>query len=253
MFTHFFKFYNSCKGASSLSEREDKAQNETTAQNFLTINTQNPHNKQFSKQGHIIRSQYSRSMVEMLGVLAIVGVLSVGGIAGYSKAMMKYKLNKHAESFNILLNDTLRYSSELIKTQEDWTLYNELFLKLGLIPDGFKYVNKDYIQDNFKNQFQIYAAGISQEYKGGINIKLNSIQKEVCYNFIQTAKENSANLWLLKSGTSPNESNSIWTYQGEIFGDNYCASGRKCLKNLSLDDFTPLCDTDTVDHLLIMW
>ena len=31
--------------------------------------------------------QTGRSMVEMLGVLAIIGVLSVGGIAGYSKAM----------------------------------------------------------------------------------------------------------------------------------------------------------------------
>ena len=33
-------------------------------------------------------------MIEMLGVLAIIGVLSVGGIAGYSKAMMKFKINK---------------------------------------------------------------------------------------------------------------------------------------------------------------
>ena len=33
-------------------------------------------------------------MIEMLGVLAIVGVLSVAGIAGYSKAMAKYKTNK---------------------------------------------------------------------------------------------------------------------------------------------------------------
>ena len=33
-------------------------------------------------------------MIEMLGVLAIVGVLSVGGIAGYSKAMKKYQANK---------------------------------------------------------------------------------------------------------------------------------------------------------------
>ena len=39
-------------------------------------------------------SQKGRSMVEMLGVLAIVGVLSVGAIAGYSKAMFKYKMNK---------------------------------------------------------------------------------------------------------------------------------------------------------------
>ena len=41
-------------------------------------------------------NQSGRSMVEMLGVLAIIGVLSVGAISGYSKAMMKYKLNnKH--------------------------------------------------------------------------------------------------------------------------------------------------------------
>ena len=40
------------------------------------------------------KNQFGRSMIEMLGVLAIIGVLSVGGIAGYSKAMMKFKVNK---------------------------------------------------------------------------------------------------------------------------------------------------------------
>ena len=39
-------------------------------------------------------AQIGRSMIEMLGVLAIIGVLSVGGIAGYSKAMMKHKINQ---------------------------------------------------------------------------------------------------------------------------------------------------------------
>lgn len=35
-----------------------------------------------------------RSMVEMLGVLAIIGVLSIGGIAGYTMAMNHYKANQ---------------------------------------------------------------------------------------------------------------------------------------------------------------
>ncbi len=35
-----------------------------------------------------------RSMVEMLGVLAIIGLLSIGGIAGYKMAMNKYKANE---------------------------------------------------------------------------------------------------------------------------------------------------------------
>ena len=41
-----------------------------------------------------------RSMIEMLGVLAIIGVLSVGGIAGYSKAMEMYKMNKVIDEYS---------------------------------------------------------------------------------------------------------------------------------------------------------
>lgn len=39
-------------------------------------------------------NESGRSMIEMLGVLAIIGALSIGGIAGYSKAMGKYRVNK---------------------------------------------------------------------------------------------------------------------------------------------------------------
>ncbi len=46
--------------------------------------------------------QYGRSMIEMLGVLAIIGVLSVGGIAGYSKAMSKYRINKTIEQITLI-------------------------------------------------------------------------------------------------------------------------------------------------------
>ena len=40
------------------------------------------------------KSQNGRSMVEMLGVLSIIGVLSVGGISAYSTAMEKHKANE---------------------------------------------------------------------------------------------------------------------------------------------------------------
>ena len=39
-------------------------------------------------------NESGRSMVEMLGVLAIIGVLSVGGIAGYTTAMNKHRANQ---------------------------------------------------------------------------------------------------------------------------------------------------------------
>ncbi|MGN1063123.1 MAG: hypothetical protein ACI4QM_02235 [Alphaproteobacteria bacterium] len=39
-------------------------------------------------------NENGRSMVEMLGVLAIIGVLSIGGIAGYTMAMNRYRANE---------------------------------------------------------------------------------------------------------------------------------------------------------------
>ena len=48
-------------------------------------------------------NQFGRSMIEMLGVLAIIAVLSVGGIAGYSKAMDKFKMNKAVSDYSYML------------------------------------------------------------------------------------------------------------------------------------------------------
>ncbi|MBQ8870487.1 MAG: type II secretion system protein [Alphaproteobacteria bacterium] len=56
--------------------------------------------------------ELGRSMVEMLGVLAIIGVLSVGGIAGYSKAMEKHKMNKASEQLNHLIAEVLQLKSD---------------------------------------------------------------------------------------------------------------------------------------------
>ncbi len=39
------------------------------------------------------KNESGRSMVEMLGVLAIIGVLSIGGIAGYVLSMNRYRAN----------------------------------------------------------------------------------------------------------------------------------------------------------------
>ena len=50
-------------------------------------------------------NETGRSMVEMLGVLAIIGVLSAGGLAGYSKAMFKHKLNSTMDQITMLVTN----------------------------------------------------------------------------------------------------------------------------------------------------
>lgn len=56
-----------------------------------------------------------RSMIEMLGVLAIVGVLSVGGIAGYSKAMEQWKINKILNEYSYLIYGLMEHLSDYKK------------------------------------------------------------------------------------------------------------------------------------------
>ena len=56
--------------------------------------------KQFENQ-----SQSGRSMVEMLGVLAVIGVISIGGIAGYRMAMNRYQANQIANEINLMRTD----------------------------------------------------------------------------------------------------------------------------------------------------
>ena len=70
-------------------------------------------------------------MIEMLGVLAIIGVLSVGGIAGYSKAMKKYQANKVVgEIIQVLAN--IKELSENDKLSDINNLDDETKKTLGL-------------------------------------------------------------------------------------------------------------------------
>ncbi len=45
-------------------------------------------------------NESGRSMVEMLGVLAIIGVLSVGGISAYTMAMTRFRANELVDAAN---------------------------------------------------------------------------------------------------------------------------------------------------------
>ncbi len=50
-----------------------------------------------------LKNETGRSMVEMLGVLAIIGVLSVGGIAGYNTAVTRMQVNKALNVANLFV------------------------------------------------------------------------------------------------------------------------------------------------------
>ena len=78
-------------------------------------------------------AQGGRSMIEMLGVLAIIGVLSVGGIAGYSKAMTKYRINKTIDQITqISQNIRILYGRQRQKNYRN--LNTRILYKANLAP-----------------------------------------------------------------------------------------------------------------------
>ncbi len=81
-------------------------------------------------------NENGRSMIEMLGVLAIIGVLSVGGIAGYSKAMMKYRTNKTIEQISMIVtNVRTLFGSQKSYEALKATTQGSLIAKARLFPD----------------------------------------------------------------------------------------------------------------------
>ena len=119
-------------------------------------------------------NESGRSMIEMLGVLAIIGVLSVGGIAGYSKAMNKFKTNKVADNVSMLVaNIKTLYAQQ--KTYHGLT--NQTAVDMGVVPDelgttsdltnafnGKVYISTaDSTTDNDDKAFNIVFDGLSRE------------------------------------------------------------------------------------------
>ena len=191
-----------------------------------------------------------RSMVEMLGVLAIVGVLSVGAIAGYGKAMFKYKLNKQTEQLNQVIGAMVRYKSSLMLNPasadapvSDYQVV-PILKKLGEIPKEM-YTSYDIsIKDTFETRYYIYNRNIDKEHVTLKTLDLGRTDTsfQMCKNLYLIAKE-----W-------HQELSSIYVvaYKGDTFSSKGCylgddkQSSRRCnkrIKDMQLTDLDDICRT----------
>lgn len=125
-------------------------------------------------------NEQGRSMIEMLGVLAIVGVLSVGGIAGYSKAMNKFKTNKVVDQIS-MLSTNIR---TLFSSQGNYNgLNNTTAIKTGSVPSEMYNVNASNtstISNAFGGDVKIYAADVNSITDGGFVIAIDNVPQASC-------------------------------------------------------------------------
>ncbi len=106
-----------------------------------------------------------RSMIEMLGVLAIIGVLSVGGIAGYSKAMETYKINKLKQAITeIVTNTRTLYASQ--NPQNKYQSLNKDTAKMaGILTDEMQSILEEsgefYVSGHYFNSYKTFLIELS--------------------------------------------------------------------------------------------
>ena len=121
-------------------------------------------------------NESGRSMIEMLGVLAIIGVLSVGGIAGYSKAMNKFKTNKVADNVSMLVaNIKTLYAQQ--KTYHGLT--NQTAVDMGVVPDELGTTSD--LTNAFNGKVYISTAdSTTDDDEKAFNIVFDGLSREAC-------------------------------------------------------------------------
>ena len=125
--------------------------------------------------------QSGRSMVEMLGVLAIIGVLSVGGIAGYSKAMAKFKTSKALDQ----VSTTVANVRTLYSGQPNYSgLTTEIAIKMGAIGaemlSGQSPTSAKVAYNAFNGEVTISATTVSGRANAGFTLVFSGLSKEAC-------------------------------------------------------------------------
>ena len=127
-------------------------------------------------------NETGRSMIEMLGVLAIIGVLSVGGIAGYSKAMNKFKTNKVADNVSMIVANV----KTLYAQQNTYKgLNNGTAVSMGVIPDELGTEVANTSQATLTNAFNgpvfiKQSDSTSSDDGKAFIIEFNNLSREAC-------------------------------------------------------------------------
>ena len=192
------------------------------------------------------KSQIGRSMIEMLGVLAIIGVLSVGGIAGYSKAMEKFKVNKTIEEYSYLIQGLVEHLHEIKYLSHDDTqipIY-EYIQAAHLIPETWKLSCQGLTDANGNTVFVF-----SQNDSLVINFYLGGITNTTGENVTTSFSDKLCVALFQNLGQPLHEAvtlarTSKWGHGSKViffYGDAYCGGDKKCLKDATLSEMKEAC------------
>lgn len=197
----------------------------------------------------MINNQHGRSMIEMLGVLAIIAVLSVGGIAGYSKAMEKWRANKLVSEYNNLIWGLFDKVDDIHSISINNGAFNgivDYVQALSLVPETWQKVSSYKLYDSEKNIVQVFSRNkrlVIDFYIGGqisnsLLVNTKGFSVNFCQNIMSNIVQNFSDVlyyFRLIQWSKNDENATIY------WGNRYCTENKKCLRNLTISEISSLC------------
>ena len=192
-----------------------------------------------------MKNESGRSMVEMLGVLAIIGVLSAGALAGFNKAMRQHRINQFVIDWEQFLSGILEYENYLVAEAKivgtNAVKLLPYIQNLDILPDRWTIPDDNTSQkfyDNFQNQVIIQMA-----FQKTINIDYylttdnTAFRNDLCIELVSKIVKPNSNIFQYMSvyrGSSLPSS-------AKIYGDRECTGAQKCIKDMTMDDVLNTC------------
>lgn len=197
-------------------------------------------------------NQAGRSMIEMLGVLAIVGVLSVGAIAEFGKAMYKWKAIKCTEEYNLFISEMLVYEKDWIKMkrkQGSGHLYIGPYMEQwGMVPSSWT-VSGNYFSDRLGNHIIPFVrndlGSFSFNWRVDIDFVLSQRKGKETAEFCRLVFHNVIipNRDRIFAIRVAEKRNGSWNNGSDWYmGSQYCGDFKNCLGTLELIDIEKLCN-----------
>ena len=222
--------------------------NQSTLPHTLSSLLSCAHNNE--KQGEV-----GRSMIEMLGVLAIIAVLSVGGIAGYSKAMEKFKLNKLLEEYSYLISGLLEHESSftpLSSISESYIIAN-VVEGMNLVPGSWKKSGSVFYDSTgnqvvpfIRSQHLVFDVHLGTGKSVNNKYITETFSYKMCTNLLRDLLQPLHGI-VFRAGVYRDQVGGTY-----FLGDKYC-SGNNCLVNASMTEIQNVCNTCRLNNDLCIF
>ena len=200
--------------------------------------------------------QCGRSMIEMLGVLAIIAVLTAGGVVGFNKAMSAYHWNMALGQWDTLINVVVKYKSQLHINDPKQLEIDTLSLlpildATGELPDNMTVENCEtsklncYVVDAMGNRIRVYNHNTGYV---GIGYLISQNNVEACRLFMTMANSYHNTVDIIQFYTNDRIDDPDTAKNIHFYGDRYCYGNNTsiCLKDLSVSRINEICKDNKV-------